>query len=76
MNQNMVTYYNANKKNTHDDLVLFMQLRERLHQRTGKSKYTLFIDPVTDVQIKALQAKYLNKVDFYVGKVGGIMIEL
>jgi hypothetical protein len=76
VNQNMVTYYNANKKNTHDDLVLFMQLRERLHQRTGKSKYTLFVDPVTDLQIKVLQAKYLNKVDFYVGKVGGIMIEV
>lgn len=74
VNQNMVTYYNANRKNTHDDIVLFMQLRERLHQRTGKSKYTIFIDPVTDVQIKALQAKYLNKVDFYVGKAGGTVI--
>jgi hypothetical protein len=53
-----------------------MQLRERLHQRTGKSKYTIFIDPVSEPQLKTIQDKYLNKVDFYVGKAGGITIEL
>lgn len=76
VNQNMIAYYNTNRKNTHDDLVLFMQLRERLHQRTGKSKYTIFIDPVSEPQLKTIQDKYLNKVDFYVGKAGGITIEL
>lgn len=76
VNQNMITYFNANRKNTHDDLVLFMQMRERLHQRNGKSKYSLFIDPVTDVQLKAIQTKYLNRVDFYAGKAGGIVIEV
>ena len=71
VNTNMLTYYTANQKNTHDDIVLFIKLRERLHQKTGKSKYSIFVDPVTDAQLKSLQSKYLNKVDFYLGKAGG-----
>lgn len=72
----MITYYNAHQKNTHDDIVVFIKLRESLHQKTGKSKYAIFVDAITEVQLKTLQGKYLNKVDFYLGKGGGTLIEL
>lgn len=72
----MLTYYARNQKNTHDDIVLFMKLREKLHQKKGKSRYSVFVDPLTDAQLKALQAKYLNKVDFYLVKsIGETVIE-
>ena len=64
----MMTYYAAHQKNTHDDIVLFIKLREKLHQKIGKSKYSIFVDLVTDAQFKAIQSKYLNKVDFYLGE--------
>jgi hypothetical protein len=75
VNAGMMTYYAAHQKNTHDDIVVFMKLRESLHQKLGKSKYVLFVDLVTDAQFKAIQNKYLNKVDFYLGKAGGTTIE-
>lgn len=76
VNTAMLTYYNAHQKNTHDDIVVFMKLRESLHQKTGKSKYAIYIEGINDAQLKTLQTKYLNKVDFYVAKGGGTMIEL
>jgi len=72
----MITYYNAHRKNTHDDIVVFMKLRESLHQKTGKSKYSIFVEGINDAQLKSLQTKYLNKIDFYLAKGGGTMIEL
>lgn len=74
VNATMMTYYAAHQKNTHDDIVLFIKLRESLHQKIGKSKYSIFVDLVTDAQFKAIQSKYLNKVDFYLGKAGGEVI--
>lgn len=76
VNNTMLTYYNAHRKNTHDDIVVFMKLRESLHQKTGKSKYSIFVDGINDVQLKTLQTKYLNKVDFYMMKSEGVVIVL
>ncbi|MBA4408102.1 MAG: hypothetical protein C0397_01605 [Odoribacter sp.] len=67
----MLNYYQAHIKNTHDDVVLFMKLRERLHQKLGKSTFAIFVTGLTDAQLKALQTKYLTKADFYVGRVEG-----
>lgn len=64
----MLAHYQANLKNTHDDIVLFMKLRETLHQKLGKSKFDIFIANVTEAQLKALQTKYINKANFYLGK--------
>ena len=69
VNATMMTHYLAKPKNTHDDIVLFIKLRESLHQKTGKSRYSVFVDPLTDAQLETLQSKYLNKVDFYLVKV-------
>jgi hypothetical protein len=74
VNATMMTYYAAHQKNTHDDIVLFIKLRESLHQKIGKSKYSIFVDLVTDAQFKAIQNKYLNKVDFYLGKATGEVV--
>lgn len=76
VNSTMITYNTTHRKNTHDDIVVFMKLRESLHQKIGKSKYSIFIEGVTESQLNSLQTKYLNKVDFYVAKGGGTMIEL
>ena len=70
----MMTYYAAHQKNTHDDIVLFIKLRESLHQKIGKSKYAIFADLITDAQLKTIQSKYLNKVDFYLGKASGEVV--
>ena len=76
VNATMMTHYLAKPKNTHDDIVLFIKLRESLHQKTGKSRYSVFVDPLTDAQLETLQSKYLNKVDFYLVKVeGAVFIE-
>jgi len=69
VDDSMLAYYQANIKNTHDDVVLFMKLRQRLHQKLGKSTYALFVTGLTDAQLKALQTKYATKADFYSGRV-------
>jgi hypothetical protein len=67
----MLAHYQANIKNTHDDIVLFIKIRERLHQKLGKSTFAIFITNITEVQLKALQVKYMTKADFYLGRVEG-----
>ena len=71
VDQSMLSYYATNSKNTHDDIVLFIQLRTKLHQKSGKSKYAIFVNTITDDQLKTLQTKYLSIADFYSGKAEG-----
>lgn len=71
VNQPMMNYYTANQKNTHDNIVLFIQLRVKLHQKQGLSKYVLFVNTLSEDQLKTLQNKYLSKVDFYLGRAEG-----
>ncbi|MFY9152171.1 MAG: hypothetical protein WAO52_09165 [Prolixibacteraceae bacterium] len=71
VDQSMLTYYTSNQKNTHDDIVLFIQLRNKLHQKPGKSKYAIFVNVLNEEQLRTLQNKYLNKVDFYLGRAEG-----
>ncbi|HNW50963.1 MAG TPA: hypothetical protein PKH79_07775 [Prolixibacteraceae bacterium] len=73
----MLEYYNAHRKNTHDNIVLFINLRNKLHQRTGKSKLCIFIPAGTNDQLKTLQTKYNKIADFYSVKAeGGNYIEI
>jgi hypothetical protein len=67
----MLEYYNGHMKNTHDNIVLFINLRKKLHQKTGKSKLCVFISTVTNSQLKTLQTKYNKIADFYSGKAEG-----
>lgn len=71
VDQTMLNYYTANQKNTHDDLVLFIQLREKLHQKSGKSRYVVFVNALTESQLITLQNKYLSKGEFYLGRAEG-----
>ena len=60
-----------NKNNTHDDIVLFIRLREKLHQKKGKSTFAIFVTGLTDAQLKSLQTKYATTAHFYAGRVEG-----
>lgn len=67
----MLKYYDENMKNTHDDIVLFIRLREKLHQKIGKSTFDIFITGLTDVQMKELQTRFATTAHFYSGRVEG-----
>ncbi|MFW5756877.1 MAG: hypothetical protein ACOCWK_09750, partial [Tangfeifania sp.] len=72
VNKTMLDYYRANKKDTHDDIVLFVNLRKFLHSETGVTKLSLYItnheyDPVFDDVIE----KYSQFADIYFGTPSG-----
>ena len=67
----MMAYFADHQKNTHDDIVVFIKLRQSLHQKSGKSRFVIFVDTITDDQLKDLQNKFLSKADLYMGKAEG-----
>jgi hypothetical protein len=60
-----------NRNNTHDDIVLFIRLREKLHQKKGKSTFAIFVSGLTDAQLKSLQTTFATTAHFYSGRVEG-----
>jgi hypothetical protein len=60
-----------NRNNTHDDIVLFIRLREKLHQKKGKSTFAIFVNGLTDAQLKSLQTTFATTAHFYSGRVEG-----
>lgn len=64
----MLNFYRDNSTNTHDDIVLFIKLREYLHHRTGVSKLSIYITN-TDYTpaFDAVIANFKTQIDFYFG---------
>ncbi|WP_346863319.1 hypothetical protein [uncultured Draconibacterium sp.] len=72
VNSAMLDYYKANKKNTHDDLVLFVSLRKYLHSETGISKLSIYItNQVYNNDFDELIEKYNSFADIYFGAPSG-----
>ncbi|MEZ4817242.1 MAG: hypothetical protein R2776_04635 [Flavobacteriaceae bacterium] len=68
----MLNFYRENSNNTHDDIVLFIKLREYLHHRTGVSKLSIYITntdytPAFDAVIE----NFKTQIDFYFGSPSG-----
>ncbi|MDX8339930.1 hypothetical protein SLH46_12090 [Draconibacterium sp. IB214405] len=68
----MLDYYKANKKNTHDDLVLFVQLRKFLHSETGVTKLSIYLtnEQYTDDYDEVI-VRYTAFADIYFGTPSG-----
>src|SRR5690606_39048164 len=68
VNRFMLDHHRANKKNTHDDIVLFVNLRKFLHNETGVTKLSIYIPNFEYSQIlDAAIAKHKTVADFYFG---------
>ncbi|MBK5212349.1 MAG: hypothetical protein JJE55_01660 [Flavobacteriaceae bacterium] len=68
VNKFMLDHHRANKKNTHDDIVLFVNLRKFLHNETGVTKLSIYIQNFDYSQIlDTAIAKYKTVADFYFG---------
>ncbi|MCF6357553.1 MAG: hypothetical protein L3J54_07075 [Draconibacterium sp.] len=72
INKNMLDHYRKNKKNTHDDIVLFVNLRKYLHSETGVTKLSVYVtnheySPLFDAVIE----KYNQLADIYFGTPSG-----
>jgi hypothetical protein len=72
VNSAMLDYYKANKKNTHDDLVLFVSLRKYLHSETGITKLSIYItNQAYNDDFDKLIEKYNSFADIYFGAPSG-----
>ncbi len=68
VNKFMLDHHRANKKNTHDDIVLFVNLRKFLHNETGVTKLSIYIQNVEYSQVlDTAIAKHKTVADFYFG---------
>lgn len=68
VNSTMQSYYLDNIDDTNDKLVLFMNLRKKIHNEDKVSKYMIHIDTTRNVKLsdfEALFAKYDKKAEFY-----------
>lgn len=68
VNTTMLSYYLKNITNTNDDLVLFMNLREKIHNEEKLSKFMIHIDTKKNVKLSKfanLFATYANIAEFY-----------
>lgn len=68
VNDFMLTHHRQNRNNTHDDIVLFVNLRKFLHNETGVTKMSIYIDnqeytPDFDEQLE----NYKTYADIYFG---------
>ena len=66
VNDFMLEHRKKNIKNTHDDIVLFVNLRKFLHKETGVTKMSIYIEnqdytPAFDVYLE----EYKRVADFY-----------
>ncbi|AHW62209.1 hypothetical protein SAMN05444285_101175 [Draconibacterium orientale] len=68
VNSTMLDFYKANKKNTHDDLVLFVQLRKYLHSETGVTKLSIYLtNELYTNNFDELIERYSGFADIYFG---------
>ena len=72
VNDFMLDHHRVNKKNTHDDIVLFVNLREKLHNETGITKMSIYIQGAdySTVFDEAIE-QYKTFADFYFGNPSG-----
>ena len=69
----MLTHRRRNRNNTHDDVVLFVDLRNRLHNKTGVTKLSLYITGAPySSEFDAVIAQHSTDADFYFGNATGI----
>lgn len=71
VNSTMYNYYVANSKNTNDDLVLFINLRRKLHNEDRVSKYMIHINTnfILNASVLAgVMSMYAGKAEFYLQK--------
>jgi hypothetical protein len=72
VNEFMLDHHRANSKNTHDDIVLFVNLRKFLHNETGVTKLSVYITGIDyDPAFDAVIAQYDTFADFYFGAPSG-----
>jgi len=68
VNTTMQNYYLDNIDNTNDDVVLFMNLRKKIHNESKLSKFMIHIDTKRDVnpsRFETLFAMYAKIAEFY-----------
>ncbi|GGF03391.1 hypothetical protein [Flavobacterium limi] len=68
VNTTMQNYYLENIDNTNDDVVLFMNLRKKIHNESKLSKFMIHIDTKRDVnpsRFETLFATYAKIAEFY-----------
>lgn len=71
VNSTMYNYYNANSKNTNDEVVLFINLRRKLHNEDRVSKYMIHINTNLNLsvsQLAGMMSMYAGKAEFYLQK--------
>jgi hypothetical protein len=72
VNSTMYQHYTRNKHNTNDDIVLFIDLRKKLFNKTNTSKYIIHIDANNKTlkreKFASLIHKYRTKAEFYFSK--------
>lgn len=72
VNDFMLSYHREHKKNTHDDIVLFVNLRKFLHNETGVTKLSIYITGSPyDTRFDAVINEYKSHADFYFGNPSG-----
>ncbi|WP_348799263.1 hypothetical protein [Flavobacterium adhaerens] len=80
VNTTMMNHYALNSRNTNDDVVLFINLRKKLHNENGISKYIIHINNTSNFNLTLLTPifnKYATKAEFYLQKpTGGIFIPI
>ncbi len=65
----MTAYYNAHSNDQSDEVVKFIKLRKKLHNKNGLSKYILHIKSTTSATVfQSALADLLNKAEFYFQK--------
>lgn len=70
----MLDYYRIkkNRKNTHDDIVAFINLRQLLHSETGVTKLSVYVtNHMYDATFDNVISKYDKFADIYFGQPGG-----
>ncbi len=68
VNTTMQSFYLENYTDTNDKLVLFINLRKKIHNEDKVSKYMIHIDTTRNVKLsdfEELFAKYAKKAEFY-----------
>lgn len=71
VNSTMYNYYNSKSTNTSDDVVLFINLRKKLHNEDRISKYMIHINNNVGINLSVLAgviSSYSKKAEFYFQK--------
>ncbi|MEZ4875160.1 MAG: hypothetical protein R2793_06860 [Flavobacteriaceae bacterium] len=72
VNNFMLTHHRNNSKNTHDDIVLFVNLRKKLHNETGVTKLSVYIQGADySSTFDTTLAQFKTQADFYFGNPSG-----